>query len=116
MLADLRRAHPELQIEVSLSNANEDLLRRDADVAAMRAGVGIGICQVPLAAGPPRMVRLLPRLSFELPVWVVMALRGRPPGGAPASTRTTHENLRASRCVSLVFDQLVKSLGRYIRS
>lgn len=184
MLSDLRRAHPQLQIEMSLTNANEDLLRRDADVAirmaqptqsalvakrigsvklgafasekyvaehgvprspadllrghaligkdrdvsffaplaavglslkrrdfalrtdsdlaylaAIRAGLGIGVCQVPLAAGPPRLVRLLPKLSLELPVWVA-----------------THENLRTARRVSIVFDHLVKALGSYVRS
>jgi DNA-binding transcriptional LysR family regulator len=181
ILAALRRAHPQLQIELSSSNVNEDLLRRDADVAvrmaqptqgalvakrvgivklgvfaaesyledhppprsladldghaligkdrdtsfftklatsglalkrkdfalrtdndaayiaALRAGVGIGICQVPLAEGPPRLRRLLPKVSFELPIWVV-----------------THEDLRASRRVSIVFDHLVASLGKYI--
>jgi DNA-binding transcriptional LysR family regulator len=184
MLVSLCRAHPQLQIELSLSNANEDLLRRDADVAvrmaqptqgalvakrvgavklgffateayladrgvprsggdllrghallgrdrdtsffpalaaaglslkrkdfalrtdndaaylaSLRAGIGIGVCQVPLAAGPPRLQRVLPKVSFELPVWVV-----------------THENLRASRRVSLVFEHLVDSLGAYVRS
>ena len=184
ILADLRRAHPQLQIELSLSDINEDLLRRDADVAvrmiqptqsalvakrvaavkiglfaceayftdhavprtpadllrgqaligrdrdtsffaalaaaglhlkrkdfalrtdsdpaalaAVRAGLGIGVCQVPLAVGPPRLQRVLPKLSFELPVWVV-----------------THENLRASRRVSIVFEHLVESLARYVRS
>jgi DNA-binding transcriptional LysR family regulator len=182
VLAGLRRAHPRIQIELSLTNANEDLLRRDADVAvrmaqptqnaliakrvgavplgvfasedyladhpaprstadlarghaligkdrdtsfyaslaatgiplkpenfalrtdndaaflaAMRAGVGIGICHVALAAHPPRLRRLLPGLTIELPVWVV-----------------THEDLRASRRVSLVFDYLVASLGTYV--
>jgi DNA-binding transcriptional LysR family regulator len=184
MLADLRRAHPRLQIELSLSDANEDLLRREADVAvrmaqptqnalvakrigtvklgifaseayladrgvprsitdlsrghalvgkdrdtrflaslaaaglalkrkdfsfrtdgdvallaAMRAGVGIGICQVPLAVGPPRLRRLLPKLAFDLPIWVV-----------------THEDLRSSRRVSLVFEHLVASFTAYARS
>ena len=77
-------------------------LRTDNDVAylaAMRAGLGIGICQVPLAAGPPRLERVLPKLSFNLPVWVV-----------------THENLRASRRVSIVFEHFVESLARYVRS
>jgi hypothetical protein len=77
-------------------------LRTDNDaayLAALRAGVGIGICQVPLAEGPPRLRRLLPKASFELPVWVV-----------------THEDLRASRRVSIVFDHLVASLGKYIQS
>lgn len=184
ILGALGRAHPHLQIELSASNVNEDLLRRDADVAvrmaqptqgalvakrvgivklgvfaaesyladhpvprtvadlldghaligkdrdtsfftklaasglalkkkdfafrtdndaaylaALRAGVGIGICQVPLAVGPPILRRLLPKASFELPVWVV-----------------THEDLRTSRRVSIVFDHLVTSLGKYIRS
>jgi DNA-binding transcriptional LysR family regulator len=184
ILAQLRRAHPRLQIELSLTDANEDLLRRDADVAvrmaqptqsalvakrvgtvklgifasedyladhpvprsaadllrgqaligkdrdasffaalaaagfslerkdfalrtdsdaaylaAMRAGVGIGICQVPLAAGPPRLRRLLPKLALALPMWIV-----------------THEDLRASRRVSLVFEALTASLSAYASS
>jgi DNA-binding transcriptional LysR family regulator len=37
MLASLCRAHPQLQIELSPSDANEDLLRRDADVAVRMA-------------------------------------------------------------------------------
>jgi DNA-binding transcriptional LysR family regulator len=184
MLATLARAQPQLQIELSLSNANEDLLRRDADIAvrmaqptqdalvakrvgdvnlgffateayladrgvprspadvlrghtllgkdkdtsffpalaaakiplkrkdfafrtdsdaaylaALRAGIGIGVCQVPLAVGPPRLQRLFPKIAFGLSVWVV-----------------THENLRASRRVSIVFDHLVDSLTKYVRS
>jgi hypothetical protein len=54
---------------------------------------------VPLAAGPPRLTRVLPKLAFELPVWVV-----------------THEDLRASRRVSLVFEHLVASLTTYVLS
>jgi|SRR5450432_2763333 len=180
IFADLRRAHPGLQIELSPSNANEDLLRRDADVAvrmaqptqnalvakhvgtvelgvfaseayladhppprslselrghslvgkdrdpsfyaalasvgvslrpkdfalrtdsdpaylaAIRAGVGIGMCQAPLAVGPPRLRRLLPKVAIELPIWVV-----------------AHEDLRASRRVAIVFEYLVASLTAY---
>ncbi|HTA91267.1 MAG TPA: LysR family transcriptional regulator [Polyangiaceae bacterium] len=184
ILADLQRAHPKLQIELSLTNSNEDLLRREADVAvrmaqptqsaliakrvgsvklgafaseayladhalprtpaellrghaiigkdrdtsllpalaavglplkrkdfalrtdsdaayiaAVRAGVGVGMCQVPLAAGPPPLRRLLPKLALELPVWVV-----------------THEDLRSSRRVSLVFEHLVSALTKYVRA
>jgi DNA-binding transcriptional LysR family regulator len=182
ILAKLRRAHPKLQIELSLTNANEDLLRREADIAvrmaqptqsalvakrvgtvklgvfaseayvaehglprtpadlvrghavigkdrdatfyaalaaagvhlkrkdfmlrtdsdaaylaAMRAGVGVGVCQVPLAVGPPPLRRLWPKLAFDLPVWVV-----------------THEDLRASRRVALVFEHLVTWLTAYV--
>ncbi len=183
ILTELRRAHPRLQIELSLSNANEDLLRRDADVAvrmaqptqsalvarrvgpvklglfateqyvaehpvarsaadlvrghaligkdrdpaffpalaamglplkrkdfalrtdndaahlaAIRAGLGIGICQVPLSLGPPRLQRVLPKVAFELPIWVV-----------------THEDLRSSRRVAVVFEHLVTRLAAYVR-
>ncbi len=184
ILAELQRLHPKLQLELSLSNANEDLLRREADVAvrmaqptqsaliakrvgtvklgafaseaylaahpiprspadlmhghaligrdrdtsflpvlaaagivlkrkdftlrtdndaaylaAIRAGAGVGICQVPLAAGPPPLRRLLPKLVFELPVWVV-----------------THEDLRSTRRVSIVYEHLVAALAKYVRS
>ena len=184
MLTALGAAHPQLQLELSLTNSNEDLLRRDADVAirmarptqaalvakragsvkiglyasktyvaarglprtvadltrghaligrdrdrtfvaalaaaglplkrkdfalrtdsdvaqlaAVRAGAGIGVCQVPLAAGPPPLVRVLPKIAFELPIWVV-----------------THEDLRAARRVAIVFEHLVQALTRYARS
>jgi DNA-binding transcriptional LysR family regulator len=184
IFAALQRTHPKLQIELSLSNANEDLLRREADIAvrmaqptqsalvakrvgnvklgvfasesymadhavprtpadllrghalvgkdrdksfygelaavglplkrkdfalrtdndaaylaAMRAGVGVGMCQLPLAAGTPPLRRLLPKITFELAIWVV-----------------THEDLRASRRVSVVFEHLVAALTKYARS
>jgi DNA-binding transcriptional LysR family regulator len=184
ILVGLRRAHPKLQIELSLTNANEDLLRRQADIAvrmaqptqsalvakrvgtvkvgvfaseaylaehavprtpadllkghallgkdrdtwfyttiaelglplkrkdlvlrtdsdaaylsAIRAGVGVGMCQLPLAAGTPPLRRLLPKIAYDLPMWVV-----------------THEDLRASRRVAIVFEHLVMALGLYVRS
>lgn len=184
ILADLLRTHPKLQLELSLTNNNEDLLRREADIAvrmaqptqsalvakrvgnvklgafaseayladhavprtpadllrghaiigpdrdrtffaalaaaglplkrkdfalrtdsdaayiaAMRAGVGVGMCQLPLAAGPPPLRRILPKLTLELPVWVV-----------------THEDLRSSRRVSLVFEHLVAALTSYVQA
>jgi DNA-binding transcriptional LysR family regulator len=37
ILADLRDAHPRLEIELVLSNRQEDLLRRDADIAVRMA-------------------------------------------------------------------------------
>jgi DNA-binding transcriptional LysR family regulator len=181
VIASLGRAYPRIQIELSPTNVNEDLLRRDADIAvrmaqpaqsalvakrvatielglfaseaylarrgvprtlgelsrghaligrdrdanfysfvaaagipvrrggfalrtdsdaaqvsAIRAGVGIGVCQVPLAARPPRLVRVVPEVRFELPAWVV-----------------THEDLRASRRVAVVFDHLAGALAAY---
>jgi len=178
LLAALRAQHPELVVELALSNAVEDLLRREADVAvrmvqptqaaliaqrvgaidlgfhahrtylerkgtpetladlahhdligfdretatiramrprvptvmhsgfalradsdlaqlaAIRAGFGIGICQVPLAARTPELVRLLvPDLTLALPTYVVM-----------------HEDLRANPACRAVFDALATGL------
>lgn len=183
ILSDLLDAHPRLSIELSATNANEDILRRDADVAvrmaqptqgalvvkrvaaieiglfaseayvkrrglprsvaelskghaligrdrdasffaaiaaagigvkrrgfafrtdsdpaqvsAIRAGLGIGICQSPLARRSG-LVRVVPKVRFELPVWIV-----------------THEDLRASRRVALVFDHLARALEAYATS
>lgn len=66
-----------------------------AQLAAVRAGIGIGVCQVPLAARP-LLVRVLPKVRFELPAWVV-----------------THENLRRTRRVQRLFEHLVAELTAY---
>ncbi|QDZ06182.1 LysR family transcriptional regulator [Sphingomonas panacisoli] len=75
--------------------------RSDSDlahVAAIRAGVGVGLCQVPLARRDPDLVRLLPdRVSFPLHTWVVM-----------------HEDLRTSAPIRAVFDALVAGLQAYL--
>lgn len=181
VLARLRSTHPRIQIELALSNRNEDLLRRDADVAvrmiaptqgallarrvgevevglfateaylaahraprslselrghaligsdrgrgvpealataglatsprdyvlrtdndvaqlaAVRAGMGIGACQLPLARRSEALCRVLPELVFRLEVWVVM-----------------HEDLRHVRRVRVVFEHLVEQLGTYL--
>jgi DNA-binding transcriptional LysR family regulator len=71
-------------------------LRTDSDLAqlaALRAGLGIGICQVPLATG---LVRVLPALRFALEAWVV-----------------THEDLKNVRRVRLVVDRLTTELDAY---
>lgn len=75
--------------------------RSDSDlahVAAIRAGVGAGLCQVALAQRDPKLVRLLPdQISFPLHTWVVM-----------------HEDLRTSAPVRAVFDALVVGLNAYL--
>jgi DNA-binding transcriptional LysR family regulator len=80
---------------------NHFSLRADSDLAqlaAIRAGYGLGICQVPLAARDARLVRVLGRqLSLPLDTWVVM-----------------HENLRGSPRCAAVFDALVAGLAAYI--
>jgi DNA-binding transcriptional LysR family regulator len=69
-----------------------------AQLAAIRAGVGIGICQVALAARDPMLERVLPSFTFDLETFVV-----------------THEDLRDVRRVRLVFDALVEGLTAYAR-
>jgi DNA-binding transcriptional LysR family regulator len=76
-------------------------LRTDSDVAQLaliRAGAGIGVCQVPLAARARALVRVLPdAFSFRLDTWVTM-----------------HEDLRASPRCRVAFDALVAWLEDYI--
>jgi DNA-binding transcriptional LysR family regulator len=71
-------------------------LRVDSDVAqlaAIRAGFGIGICQVPVAARDPMLVRVLAdAFAIDLEVWIVM-----------------HEDLRTSARCRAVFDALVEA-------
>lgn len=73
--------------------------RTDSDVvhlAAIRAGVGIGLCQVPLSRRTVPLVRVLPDVTLHLDVWVVM-----------------HEDLRTSTRIRSVFDFLSRALEKY---
>ena len=65
-----------------------------AQLAAIRAGLGIGICQAQLARRSD-LVRVLPDLTFYLECWVVM-----------------HEDLKTLQRLRLVFDHLTKVLGK----
>jgi DNA-binding transcriptional LysR family regulator len=68
-----------------------------AQLAAIRAGIGIGVCQVPLAARDG-LVRVLPdALAFDIETWVVC-----------------HEDLRGVARVRAVFDALVAGLRDYV--
>jgi DNA-binding transcriptional LysR family regulator len=68
-----------------------------AQIAAVRAGLGIGPCQVPLARKTqPALRRVLPSVRVRLDTWVVM-----------------HEDLKHVRRNKLVFDTLVDSLAAY---
>jgi DNA-binding transcriptional LysR family regulator len=69
-----------------------------AQLAAIRAGYGIGICQVPLGRRDPDLVQLLPKhVAFPLEVWLVM-----------------HENLRGNPRMRAVFDHLDGQLSLYV--
>lgn len=75
-------------------------VRADSDLAQLafiRAGGGIGVCQVALARRAPALVRVVPaEFAFALETWVVM-----------------HEDLRASPRCKCVFDALAEGLERY---
>ena len=76
-------------------------LRTDSDLgqlALIRAGAGIGICQVGLARRNDALVRVMPRtFSMKLETWVTM-----------------HEDLRNSPRCRAAFDALVDGLQQYI--
>ena len=69
-----------------------------AQLAAIRAGYGIGICQVPLGRRDADLVQLLTKhFAFGLEIWLVM-----------------HENLRGNPRMRAVFDQLDGQLSLYV--
>jgi len=77
-------------------------LRSDSDLAqlgAIRAGFGIGVCQSALAAREPGLVRVLPQaFSWKLDTWVAM-----------------HEDLRKSERCAVVFKAVAQALTAYAR-
>jgi DNA-binding transcriptional LysR family regulator len=76
-------------------------LRTDSDAAqfhALKAGFGIGGCQIALATLEPGLVRVLPdAFGFDMTMWLVM-----------------HEDLRATLRMRIVFDFLAAALGEYL--
>jgi len=76
-------------------------LRTDSDlahVAALRAGYGIGICQVPLGRRDPSLVRVLAReFAPTMDTWIAM-----------------HEDLRDSARCAVTFAALAAGLRDYI--
>lgn len=72
-------------------------LRADSDLAQLaliRSGAGIGICQVPLAQRAPALIRILPdQFSMQLDTWITM-----------------HEDLRNSPRCRVTFDALVAGM------
>ncbi len=68
-----------------------------AQLAALKAGMGIGVCQRPLAAAETHLVPILePEVSYHLDMWLVM-----------------HEDQRRSRRIRAVFDHLAAELLAY---
>lgn len=76
-------------------------IRTDHDLAYLaliRAGAGIGFCQVSLARRDPEMVRLLAEtFTLQLDTWITM-----------------HEDLRNSVLCRVAFDALVEGLRQHV--
>jgi DNA-binding transcriptional LysR family regulator len=93
------------QMSKSLGGVKRDYfaLRTDNDLAqlaALRAGYGIGFCQVGLARRHGELVRLMPRrFSFGLETWLAM-----------------HEDLRASPRCQVTFQALAEGLTAYMKA
>jgi DNA-binding transcriptional LysR family regulator len=70
-----------------------------AQLAAIRAGFGIGACQVGLARRDPALIRVLEeQFEVTLDMWLAM-----------------HEDLKATPRCRVVFDALAAGLTRYVR-
>jgi DNA-binding transcriptional LysR family regulator len=71
-----------------------------AQLALIRAGTGIGVCQAAIAQRDPQIVRVLPKhVALFLETWITM-----------------HQDLRASPRCRATFDALVDGLEQYISS
>jgi DNA-binding transcriptional LysR family regulator len=71
-----------------------------AQLAALRAGYGVGACQAPLAQRDSDLIPVLgDEFRADMEVWVAM-----------------HEDLKSSRRMRLMFDWLVEGLGEYVKS
>jgi DNA-binding transcriptional LysR family regulator len=87
----------------SLPSFNRELiaLRSDSDLAQLaliRAGAGLGFCQVPVARRPAPLVRVLARqISLSLETWITM-----------------HEDLRNRPSCRVTFEALVTGLQQHV--
>lgn len=94
IVRNLRRAGVPIDRALFGYRSDSDL----AQLAAIRAGIGIGVCQCALAARDPALVPVLSdSFGFALDTWVVC-----------------HEDLRGVARVAAVFEALVAGLERYL--
>lgn len=87
------KAFPAFRREAFAMRANSDL----AQLALIRSGAGIGICQVAIAKRDGLVRVLRKQFSWQLDTWIAM-----------------HENLRNSQRCRVTFDALVKGLQAHI--
>ena len=96
------RALKDSRVSISLER-DSFAFRSDNDLtqlAALRAGFGVGGCHAPIARRDPDLIAVLEdAFQYELEIWVAM-----------------HEDLKTSRRMRLTFDWLVEGLGTYVRS
>jgi DNA-binding transcriptional LysR family regulator len=91
-----RKAVPVMNREMFSLRTDSDL----AQLALIRAGAGIGACQVPIAKRSDTLVRVLQRkISFSLETWITM-----------------HEDLRNRPSCRVVFEALISELHQHIAS
>jgi DNA-binding transcriptional LysR family regulator len=70
-----------------------------AQLAALRAGVGIGGCQENIALRSPELTRVLPReIAFTLEIWLVM-----------------HDDIKATPRVRALFEHLAAGLTDFVK-
>lgn len=78
-------------------------IRSDSDLAQLamlRAGLGIGGCQIGIARHDPDLVAILPEtIRFALDIWIAM-----------------HEDQRHNRRIRALFDHLADGMTRYVQS
>lgn len=67
-----------------------------AQLAALRAGFGVGLCHTALASREPSLQRVLPEIGYPLEVWLVV-----------------HASMRSMARVRVAFDSLAAGLSRY---
>jgi DNA-binding transcriptional LysR family regulator len=92
----VRKTLPALNREMFSLRTDNDL----AQLALIRAGAGIGGCQVPIAKRGDTLVRVLQRqISFSLETWITM-----------------HEDLRNRPSCRVVFEALVSGLHQHVAS
>jgi DNA-binding transcriptional LysR family regulator len=90
----MAKRHPELE-QLRFSFRTDSNL---AQLAAIRSGVGIGLCQVGLVCDDPDIVRLTPDFELPLGTWVAM-----------------HEDMKSSPRCRVAFDALVDGLLAYMK-